>query len=241
MSGFIKPKPNYIRPRLDDFPPFMRILPNWVMWRAELREDRWTKVPYVADLGLRKAASDDPQTWATFEQACELTDKGIHGIAKGSIPLGRREWKRGEHQGIAFYDQKRYLTVSGHIFEPRVLDVVDQSAAITSLWQRIFSVTISVGQRRGQDPKQTASIGDSTLIQRALAAKDGGKFAKLWHGEWQGGYPSQSEADAALLRESWPTGPGKMLPKSTGCFVRAVLCAKSGNARTTATVLSWNG
>jgi primase-polymerase (primpol)-like protein len=33
---------------------------------------------------------------------------------------------------------------------------------------------------------------------KASGAANGQKFSKLWAGEWQGSYPSQSEADAAL-------------------------------------------
>jgi hypothetical protein len=39
---------------------------------------------------------------------------------------------------------------------------------------------------------------DDELIARARQAKDGGKFARLWDGQWEGEYASQSEADLAL-------------------------------------------
>ena len=32
----------------------------------------------------------------------------------------------------------------------------------------------------------------------AMSAKNGEKFAKLWKGDWEGDYTSQSEADLAL-------------------------------------------
>ena len=41
-------------------------------------------------------------------------------------------------------------------------------------------------------------MSDDDLIERARKADDGGKFDRLWSGEWQGAYPSQSEADLAL-------------------------------------------
>src|SRR5258708_17904315 len=42
--------------------------PQWVCWRKEQRKGKLTKVPYSALTGS-KAASDNPQTWATYAQA----------------------------------------------------------------------------------------------------------------------------------------------------------------------------
>src|SRR6266567_7644972 len=44
--------------------------PQWVCWRKEQRKGKLTKVPYSAVTG-RKAASDNPQTWATYAQAIQ--------------------------------------------------------------------------------------------------------------------------------------------------------------------------
>jgi primase-polymerase (primpol)-like protein len=43
-------------------------LPQWVCWRAELREGKATKVPYSPESGSR-ARSDDPATWGTLPEA----------------------------------------------------------------------------------------------------------------------------------------------------------------------------
>jgi primase-polymerase (primpol)-like protein len=41
---------------------------QWVIWRYELRNDRWTKVPYTP-YTLCKAASNRPSTWRSFHAA----------------------------------------------------------------------------------------------------------------------------------------------------------------------------
>jgi putative DNA primase/helicase len=40
-----------------------------VVWRYELRDGRWTKVPYIATRPNVRAAVDDPRTWAPFAVA----------------------------------------------------------------------------------------------------------------------------------------------------------------------------
>ena len=44
--------------------------PQWVCWRKEERQGRFTKVPYSAITG-KHAKSDTPQTWATYAQAVQ--------------------------------------------------------------------------------------------------------------------------------------------------------------------------
>jgi hypothetical protein len=54
--------------------------PQWVCWRKEQRGDRYTKVPYNAYTGKR-AASDDPATWSSYEQAfMALRTSTYHGL-----------------------------------------------------------------------------------------------------------------------------------------------------------------
>jgi hypothetical protein len=58
----------------------LKQLDHWVGWRFETVEGRLTKVPYVADNG-RKAKSNDPNTWLTFEAASNAFRRaGHHGL-----------------------------------------------------------------------------------------------------------------------------------------------------------------
>ena len=61
-------------------PRSMGDLPQWVCWRAELREGKATKVPYSPHSGSR-ARSDDPATWGTLPEAKRAArEKELHGI-----------------------------------------------------------------------------------------------------------------------------------------------------------------
>ena len=44
----------------------------------------------------------------------------------------------------------------------------------------------------------SASLSDEALVAKMKAANNGQRFERLWNGQWQGDYPSQSEADLAL-------------------------------------------
>jgi primase-polymerase (primpol)-like protein len=50
-------------------------LPQWVCWRAELREGKATKVPYWPGSGSR-ARSGDPATWGTLSEARKAVREG---------------------------------------------------------------------------------------------------------------------------------------------------------------------
>src|SRR5215831_15537542 len=54
--------------------------PNWVIWRwVTLKTGKRTKVPYQARYPNRQAKSDDPSTWATFDEAAAAA-KSADGI-----------------------------------------------------------------------------------------------------------------------------------------------------------------
>lgn len=118
---------------------------------------------------------------------------GLHVFLLGDIDLpGRR---RGP---IEIYKAKRYFTVTGKVFEERK-EVVENQAALDSLVRSLWPPKAKKAPSRGGG---AAYIPNDELLERASAAKNGEKFHKLWSGDC-GGYPSQSEADAALVSILW--------------------------------------
>jgi putative DNA primase/helicase len=71
----------------ETIPAELRERRQWVTWRNEVREGKPTKVPYSA-LGAQ-AKTDDPATWATFEQALEAapTADGIGFVFAADDPF----------------------------------------------------------------------------------------------------------------------------------------------------------
>lgn len=58
----------FLQPIFDNIPDELKILPQWVLWKAETREGKITKPPYKPQGGF--ANSTDPLTWSTFD-ACK--------------------------------------------------------------------------------------------------------------------------------------------------------------------------
>lgn len=225
----------------NNIPQEMRLFPQWVVWRFEDTDSaKPTKVPYSANNG-RLASVSDPNTWATFDQAChaastsnwydgigfvlteadpfafiDLDDtkgdqtaldrqikiynefdsfaerspsgSGLHIIVKGSLPSGRRR------SFIEIYSSGRYMTMTGDIY--RDAPIKEQNELLNVLWSQMGSGNQAAAVYAGlAEAKET----DEVVIQRATDAANGEKFADLYAGRWQDYYPSQSEADFALV------------------------------------------
>lgn len=66
--------------QLDPVPGELKERRQWVLWKHELRNGRWTKVPYQAD--HQPADSTDPATWTDFDRALQvyLNERDFDGI-----------------------------------------------------------------------------------------------------------------------------------------------------------------
>lgn len=51
-------------------------MPNWVVWRHDMRGNKPSKVPYIPGGGGVKARANDPTTWRTFDMAGEEYSRG---------------------------------------------------------------------------------------------------------------------------------------------------------------------
>lgn len=117
-------------------------------------------------------------------------------IVKGELPAGPRQkdFKDREHHGVGLYDaaRGRYLTMTGCRIRGNGI-IPERTAELGRIHARLFPPKA----KRQPQTKTDFALNDD-LITRARMANDGGKFARLWNGQWQGDYASQSEADLAL-------------------------------------------
>jgi hypothetical protein len=123
--------------------------------------------------------------------------EGVRIIVTGELPDGRRQkdFQDREHHGIGLYDaaRGRYVTMTGRRINGA--GIRERTAELRQIHADLFP------PKPCKKAKASASgpLSDEELIARAKAAKDSGKFARLWNGQWEGDYPSQSEAEMALL------------------------------------------
>jgi putative DNA primase/helicase len=63
-----------------NIPDELKTLPQWVTWKYELHDNKWTKPPYEVN-GLDYAKSSDPSTWGEFKDALKTYKSGrVDGI-----------------------------------------------------------------------------------------------------------------------------------------------------------------
>jgi putative DNA primase/helicase len=72
QSNQIKPTP--IKYEFDNIPADFKALDNWLLWKYELKDYRWTKVPYQQS--NNKADSTKSITWCSFTQAVNANNTG---------------------------------------------------------------------------------------------------------------------------------------------------------------------
>lgn len=111
---------------------------------------------------------------------------GYHIICRGTIPEGARRDK------VEVYSEKRYMITTGNVFKDRPIN--DCQALLDQLYSEVKKTSTTA---QPLDAEEIAS--DESIVEKAMYAYNGPKFNQLCQGRWQEDYPSQSEADLALL------------------------------------------
>jgi hypothetical protein len=120
---------------------------------------------------------------------------GIRIICRGKLPPGAR--RKGM---VEMYDESspRYLTITGHVLNDGLHDIHDRQAEIETIHAEYL------GSETTEETKPTPAFDSpedldvDQVLEKALTFRNDSRFRRLWRGEWQGEYRSQSEADLAL-------------------------------------------
>jgi putative DNA primase/helicase len=105
----------------------------------------------------------------------------------------------GNKGGIEMYDSSRYFTMTGEHLDGTPMVIEDRSSELKKLHSFFF--TASKKDRRPHEisrPTHPVDASDEKILEKARQAVNGSRFERLWRGDWQDSYPSQSEADLAL-------------------------------------------
>lgn len=124
---------------------------------------------------------------SAFDSYTELSQSGngYHIVVKGNTPTGVRRGR------IELYSHSRYMVFTGNV--KRISPIRDYSERIGLMWKEMGGDLKAIVE--SEPPLQE----DVELLAMARFAANADKFNRLWEGQWQGSYPSQSEADFALM------------------------------------------
>lgn len=165
-----------------------------------------SKDPYSCiDLDVKDADNcDTPEKHTTPEQMARFgaivmnldsytevsqSGKGAHIWVRGKIGLGRRR------DGVEIYSQERFIVCTGNVYKDIPInerqEFVTKMASQMGVIEEYFDAWVDESQ----------VMTDHEVCDRLSAQENGQKFRTLFAGDWQsfGFYPSQSEADFALM------------------------------------------
>lgn len=137
--------------------------------------------------------------WLDSYAETSSSGRGTHIFVQANLAGGVRDAK----QDIEVYGQERFIIVTGNVIngwdavEPRQAKIDRLVARLGGLKNAVKPVAATVGNAASDDACREA-------LQRVWKQD---KVRRLWKGDWQAmGYPSQSEADMALIEAlCWAT------------------------------------
>lgn len=152
------------------------------------KEDPYAFIDLDDTHGDQEAFDRQMNIFTRFNSYSEFSPSGngLHIIIKANLPHGRRR------ADIELYSDERYATMTGNVHLAAPIEDRQELAQILFDEMGGEAKTFDV-----VDKEQTDT--DEEIINRAASAANGDKFSKLWNGDFQTYYPSQSEADFALV------------------------------------------
>lgn len=131
----------------------------------------------------------------TLQSYAELSRSGdgIHIICKGKLPDGSRRKDK-----VEMYSEGRYFICTGNVYNPAYTKIKDCTESVKVLHGKYLPTSVPKAEVR---KSVVVDLDDAEIIDKARACKSGSLFSLLYAGEWQGLFPSQSEADLALCNQ----------------------------------------
>ena len=153
------------------------------------------------DVKNQANAPHTPEKWTTPEQI-ELFGRMLYGFnsyaERSQSMQGVHIWVRGKigsgvkRDGVEVYSQERFMVCTGSVLLN--LPIADRQDMLTMMVSQMR-------ETHGSELQELPAVEpDASIWCRASTARNGEKFQALCNGMWTAlGYPSQSEADMALI------------------------------------------
>jgi hypothetical protein len=121
---------------------------------------------------------------------------GVHILVRATLPKGRN--RKGRFEA---YDRGRYFTVTGKHLAGTPQSIEARQEELRGVVRRVFGEASTNGHTKHvaapASPTAGNEISDTEVVQKAMSARNGEGFARLWAGDTSG-YGSHSEADLVL-------------------------------------------
>lgn len=157
------------------------------------------------DLDVKDATThpDKPELWSTtddFDRYLKIVStmnsytelsrsgKGIHVWVRANIGRGHRR------DNVEIYSQERYIICTGNVYLDRPIEDREQLVQNTIAQMRPIK-----SEKDFELVELPALVDDWYIFEIAATAANRDKFWKLWNGQWEDEFKSQSEADLALM------------------------------------------
>lgn len=152
----------------------------------------------------------DPETREIAEWAWEIirslnsytevspSGTGVHTIVRGKLPAGKGNQAVHRNGKVEMFSRARYFTFTGIHVDGFPIEILDRQTELLALHHKLFASRKTPNAPEYSAPSSPLLPSDDELIAKARQAQNGSKFERLWNGQWEGDYPSQSEADLAL-------------------------------------------
>jgi hypothetical protein len=150
---------------------------------------------------------------------------GVHVILRGKLPVSKGNQVAHENGKVEMFSRARYFTFTGIHVEGTPTEIFDRQIELLALHKQFFASRNPPNAEEYSTPSSHILPDDDELIAKARQAQNGSKFEQLWNGQWEGDYPSQSEADLAFccLLAFWT---GKDRARIDGLFRRSGMMRK---------------
>lgn len=176
-----------------EIPSELKSSVRWVVWRYEERNGKPTKVPYDARRGTR-AASDDPQTWCSFEEAVRAHESSTTYAGVGFM-LG---------DGWTGIDLDKCRSAETGVIEDWAVKIISEMDSYTEVSPSGLGIHILI---RGHLPKGRKRTGRIEMYDRLRYFTITGQIV----GEHQVLQERQAELEALHAR-IFSSGAGSLLP-----------------------------
>jgi len=153
----------------------------------------------------RDPVSGEIADWAwniirTLNSYTEISPSGtgVHTIVRGKLPVGKGNQVAHGDGKVEMFSRARYFTFTGIHVDGNPIEICDRQTELIALHNQLFADRNTPKAEKHSTPSSPLLTSDDELITKARQAHNGSKFERLWNGQWEGDYPSQSEADLAL-------------------------------------------